>query len=667
MGGSIGIYKLFLTIVNLSLVGSYVFLLVVLVRLMIRRAPRWCSYLLWGVVFLRLVCPVFPETQFSMIPSQLERKVTQTIESVTVGDELLQAEDSAGDAAGEALLNEKEDKETQGKQAGAGTVNGTVEPGQTRTEKESGNFGAVWSGVSGNFVVQPALSYLWFIGAVLLAGYHIFSYWRLKRKVRNAVAAEPGVREIQGGHLSFVMGIFRPVIYLSAGLNENSRRVVLCHEKVHLKRRDYLFKPAALAICCLHWFNPLVWVAFHLMNKDCEMSCDEKVVTLLGEESKKIYSYALLDEATRGERGIRRKGTVCALLSFGEDNVKHRIRHVLKYKKASMWTIICAVLALLVLTAGTCSNPENEVMTEEQNLGKELEKGSYVPEEESTVDTASLEGDEKTDGTMKTEDLDAEERDDLGAYNRQYILEHPDQVLSMGQSAEGKTIAQIDLDGDGRTEEISLEDIGTEPFNEPMEHHILKVGDSSVERYASNFYNDIFAFSPDGERIFIALYEDGPSADPNTAIYKYQDNQLIEAGNFDNDIRESEIEKGIISTTIRNWLIQTDSIRVQYCMNENGDLEMLYQESYEYTSKDWDEWEITLAVELPVHTQPGSEETILLNPNQEIRFLAVHNSWEWALVETADGQQGWIHVVDGMVVDLQMNCTDVFYGLSMAG
>ena len=200
-----------------------------------------------------------------------------------------------------------------------------------------------------------------------------------------------------------------------------------------------------------------------------------------------------------------------------------------------------------------------------------------------------------------------------------------------------------------------------------MEHHILKVGDSSVERYASNFYNDIFAFSPDGERIFIALYEDGPSGDPNTTIYKYQDNELIEAGSFDNDIRESEIEKGIISTTIRNWLIQTDSIRVQYCMNENGDLEMLYQESYEYTLKDWEEWEITLKEELPVHTQPESEETILLKPDQEIKFLAVHTSWEWALVETADGQQGWIHVVDGMVVDLQMSCVDVFTGLSMAG
>ena len=194
------------------------------------------------------------------------------------------------------------------------------------------------------------------------------------------------MREVQGGHLSFVMGIFRPVIYLTAGLEENSRRVVLCHERVHLKRRDYLFKPAALGVCCLHWFNPLVWVAFYLMNKDCEMSCDEKVMSLLGEESKKIYSYALLDEATKGESFfIRRKGTVCALLSFGEDNVKRRIRHVLKYKRASVWTIVCAVLILAILTIGICSNPDNP---DKESMSSAQEQKT-VPEE----DTSSSEAD----------------------------------------------------------------------------------------------------------------------------------------------------------------------------------------------------------------------------------------------------------------------------------
>ena len=138
------------------------------------------------------------------------------------------------------------------------------------------------------------------------------------------------------------MGLIHPVIYLSSGLDPESRKVVLCHERVHLQRRDYLFKPAALLICCVHWFNPLVWLAFYLMNMDCEMSCDEKVVKLLGEESKKIYSYTLLEEASGGEWKRYRGGSICALLSFGEDHVKNRIRHVLDYRKPPFWVMIGA-------------------------------------------------------------------------------------------------------------------------------------------------------------------------------------------------------------------------------------------------------------------------------------------------------------------------------------
>lgn len=112
-------------------------------------------------------------------------------------------------------------------------------------------------------------------------GVSYFSYLRMRHRIRRPDSGvrqvEPGICEIDGGHLSFVMGLIHPVIYLSSGLDPESRKVVLCHERVHLQRRDYLFKPAALLICCVHWFNPLVWLAFYLMNMDCEMSCDEKL------------------------------------------------------------------------------------------------------------------------------------------------------------------------------------------------------------------------------------------------------------------------------------------------------------------------------------------------------------------------------------------------------
>ena len=205
------------------------------------------------------------------------------------------------------------------------------------------------------------IAMVWLFGMAGFMGYHAFSYLRMRNRLHRPDGGvrqvEPGICEIDGGHLSFVMGLVHPVIYLSSGLDPESRNVVLCHERVHLQRRDYLFKPAALLICCVHWFNPLVWLAFYLMNMDCEMSCDEKVVKLLGEESKKIYSYTLLEEASGGEWKRYRGGSICALLSFGEDHVKNRIRHVLDYRKPPFWVMIGAAAVIVVLVVCLCSNP----------------------------------------------------------------------------------------------------------------------------------------------------------------------------------------------------------------------------------------------------------------------------------------------------------------------
>lgn len=210
-------------------------------------------------------------------------------------------------------------------------------------------------------LLRIVLPYLWILGFCGFAGYHLFSYVRMYHRLRqpeNGVRkVEEGICEIEGGHLSFVMGILHPTIYLAAELDGESRAVVLCHERVHLQRRDYLIKPAVLFICCVHWFNPLVWLAFSLMNTDCEMSCDEKVVKLLGEESKKIYSYTLLEEASDGRWRKYRGGTICALLSFGEDHVKNRIRHVLDYHKPPFWILIGAVAVIAALILCLCSNP----------------------------------------------------------------------------------------------------------------------------------------------------------------------------------------------------------------------------------------------------------------------------------------------------------------------
>ena len=419
------IYRIFDGVWNLSLVGGYCVLLVILARLLLQKAPKWCSYLLWGIVFVRLCCPILPETGISLIPDKLLSVGTEMTsgQQTTGADHRDLTEGNAMKNNGDALWREHAAEEVPDSHAAEKTMavgndntvmnaDGTqdfslgtarIESGATVAGVAASGTDAVILGTSAGTGTDArawtypvwfrVLSMVWLAGMLGFLGYHAYSYLRMRNRIRRPDSGvrqvEPGICEIDGGHLSFVMGLVHPVIYLSSGLDPESRKVVLCHERVHLQRRDYLFKPAGLVICCVHWFNPLVWLAFYLMNMDCEMSCDEKVVKLLGEESKKIYSYTLLEEASGGEWKRYRGGSICALLSFGEDHVKNRIRHVLDYRKPPFWVMIGAAAVLVILVVCLCSNPGGKVdMTDGSNPGTTTEtadSGAETEPEENGV------------------------------------------------------------------------------------------------------------------------------------------------------------------------------------------------------------------------------------------------------------------------------------------
>jgi len=368
------ILQVFMQVLNLSLVGSYIILLVLLARLLLRKSPRWCSYLLWGIVFIRLIIPVFPESGFSLIPARLQdASATMEIIAADNADEILHLDDSTGnnhnfdwhntnghDQSEEMIVDGMHAEDMN--HANINTANKGTEDTmlpdtifQAETLEDSETAGIMVSASVFARILKGA-SLIWAIGVICFGVYHIRSYYVLKKQVSHAKLTEGGVYEIQGDHLSFVLGIFKPVIYLSGELDEAGRKIVLCHEQIHLKRKDYLIKPIALSITCIHWFNPLVWLAFCLMSKDCEISCDEKVIAILGEESKKVYSYALLDEATRGQRQQYKRRNTCSILSFGEDGIKNRIQHVLHFKKTPAWLLACTAIFLVVLVWGLCSN-----------------------------------------------------------------------------------------------------------------------------------------------------------------------------------------------------------------------------------------------------------------------------------------------------------------------
>ena len=445
------IYRIFDVVWKLSLVGGYCVLLVLLARLLLKKAPKWCSYLLWGIVFVRLCCPVLPQTGISLIPERLLAVGTETMYGQSAdgygNNGVLPDVDPNGQStwqqagnlhAGTAgnmpgavgLANENRnvanaiDNESDANAFGTDGADGSQAAGNAAdggyladnrdnadgalqiTGAENRSSGAAMEEsvtdtngtIIANTLYRPVdfrvLAIAWLPGMAGFMGYHAFSYLRMRNRLHRPDSGvrqvEPGICEIDGGHLSFVMGLMHPVIYLSSGLDPESRKVVLCHERVHLQRRDYLFKPAALLICCVHWFNPLVWLAFYLMNMDCEMSCDEKVVKLLGEESKKIYSYTLLEEASGGEWKRYRGGSICALLSFGEDHVKNRIRHVLDYRKPPFWMLVGAVAVLVILVVCLCSNPGGG--TDAVNADNDTETGADATDMTGTSDETA-EGD----------------------------------------------------------------------------------------------------------------------------------------------------------------------------------------------------------------------------------------------------------------------------------
>lgn len=382
---------LFQQVLNLSLVGSYVIMLILLVRLAFCKAPKWCSYLLWAIVFVRLVCPVFPEGRFSLIPWQLQLHTEKTVVYADVENSAIEI-----DSMKYNTVESKQGNSPVQNLSQKSSVQAAREPEHDGEGVLAGEKPLMQGDNQGSRNIQSKAVVVWVLGMILLAGYHTMSYLYFKRSVKSAVCIEPGVYETEGKHLSFVLGIFQPGIYLAQGLDEESRRVVLCHERVHLQRKDYVTKPIALGICCIHWFNPLVWLAFYLMSRDCEMSCDEKVVSLLGEGSKKVYSYALLNEATKGESQKYRRDSLCALLSFGEDSVKTRIRHVLRYKKTSVWIVVCAMVVVVILVAGLCRNPEkapiSKAVTEQELWDAWVAGGqSMVPKmEEAYVENGEI-------------------------------------------------------------------------------------------------------------------------------------------------------------------------------------------------------------------------------------------------------------------------------------
>lgn len=313
----------FLKLVNLSISASWLILAVLVLRVVLKKAPKWVMPLLWGVVALRLVCLFSIESALSLIPS------AETIPSeiVTETREPVLYEQATLDIVTNPTLPSAAE----------------VPVGVSRQQAQ---------------VDFNIYSVLWLAGMAALLVHALVSAGKLKRKLATAILLRDNIYESEFVDSPFVFGVVKPNIYLPMHMDEGTAAYVIAHEHAHLARRDHWWKVLGYLVLALHWFNPLVWVAYILFCRDIELACDEKVVKGLDGAARADYSQALLSCAAP------KRAVAACPLAFGEGNIKMRVKSALHYKKPAFWVAAAAVLAVVIVAVCFLTNPRSDIDAE---------------------------------------------------------------------------------------------------------------------------------------------------------------------------------------------------------------------------------------------------------------------------------------------------------------
>lgn len=334
----------FLKLVNLSISASWLILAVLVLRVVLKKAPKWVMPLLWGVVALRLVCLFSIESALSLIPS------AETIPSEIVTE------------TREPVLYE---------QATLDIVTNPTLPSATEVP-----VGVSRQQAQVDFNIY---SVLWLAGMAALLVHALVSAGKLKRKLATAILLRDNIYESEFVDSPFVFGVVKPNIYLPMHMDEGTAAYVIAHEHAHLARRDHWWKVLGYLVLALHWFNPLVWVAYILFCRDIELACDEKVVRGLDGAARADYSQALLSCAAP------KRAVAACPLAFGEGNIKMRVKSALHYKKPAFWVAAAAVLAVVIMAVCFLTNPRSErgslVWAQKLNAADVASIELYVPAE----------------------------------------------------------------------------------------------------------------------------------------------------------------------------------------------------------------------------------------------------------------------------------------------
>ena len=311
---------IFLKLLNLSISASWLVLVVLALRLVLKRAPKWVNVLLWGMVALRLMLPFSIESALSLIPS-----------AETVSPEVVRFDPAPTITSGVTIIDN--------------AVNPSLSESFAAAPLASVNPLYVWTYLAG---------WVWLIGLAAMLLYALVSYLRLRRRVSASIPLRENIYVCDEVPSPFILGIVHPRIYLPSALDEAQRGSVLSHERAHLARRDHWWKPLGFALLAVYWFNPLLWLAYTLLCRDIELACDERVLRGMDAGQIKDYSSALL------ACSVPRRMLAACPLAFGEVGVGARVKNALRYKKPAFWVVAASVIVCIVVAVCFLTNPRTD-------------------------------------------------------------------------------------------------------------------------------------------------------------------------------------------------------------------------------------------------------------------------------------------------------------------
>ena len=311
---------IFLKLLNLSISASWLVLVVLALRLVLKRAPKWVNVLLWGMVALRLMLPFSIESALSLIPS-----------AETVSPEVVRFDPAPTITSGVTIIDN--------------AVNPSLSESFAAAPLASVNPLYVWTYLAG---------WVWLIGLAAMLLYALVSYLRLRRRVSASIPLRENIYVCDEVPSPFILGIVHPCIYLPSALDEAQRGSVLSHERAHLARRDHWWKPLGFALLAVYWFNPLLWLAYTLLCRDIELACDERVLRGMDAGQIKDYSSALL------ACSVPRRMLAACPLAFGEVGVGARVKNALRYKKPAFWVVAASVIVCIVVAVCFLTNPRTD-------------------------------------------------------------------------------------------------------------------------------------------------------------------------------------------------------------------------------------------------------------------------------------------------------------------